>query len=799
VEYKWQFSTDNGANWTDIASTNLTSYTPSSAISQTTWYKRLARATCKTDWIGASETSPVKIIVSTRPVDGGFIGSSQGACSASFDPATINSISDASPCATNVEYKWQVRPNSQTIWQDLTSSNSSTYNPPVITETTRYRRVARLSGAADWSNAVFSNAVTMTVTSAIGVSRQPVNDTVYQQLGVAIFQAIPNITTVGAVTYQWEVFSVSTGLWSSVTNGGYYLGANDSTLYITNPVYAMNGNLYRCILTTATCGAITSNAATLYVLPTLTGTNSTTISCNSWTSSSVEVNIPVSNVGSLNSTTNVLRQINIAFGNQGACKKDMSTYSFTLIAPNGVSYKFIKGLTTSTFPLWGDIKFRDHSALEKISEYTTTVQSSYFPYSIGYYGVENDDIFIPTFNGINATGTWKVRIEKNNGTDGGISLEKAELIFGSKITAVDVTGNSINNACALATCMGADASVIIGTNNGYSDPDPNYPGGNFNGCNWNQANNNSAWYYFFASSTSAYITVSGLKAISSSGSSDMQMVVMNGSSGCLPLNSALWTVPTGGCSDDETINNSIYRSSNGGGTVTAGNVYSNGITANAEFNLTGLTPGQRYLLMIDGFGGTPSSYYIEIPSGGQNCILGGILPVRFSSFNANLKSRQTHLLWQTSYEENNRYYQAERSADGINWGAIYTVEGAGVRSNNIRNYATIDKQPLNGVNYYRIRQVNTDGSFSFSDVRTVNNGIGNAISIYPNPGKGIFTVSGLSKGQSHQLRVLDITGKLIQSANTSADMYRFNMTDAAHGVYFIQVDGKEHLRFVKTQ
>jgi hypothetical protein len=670
----------------------------------------------------------------------------------------------------------------------------------LITQTTRYRRAARLFGAADWTNVVFSNVVIMTITSAIGILSQPKSDTVYQQIGTAVFYAKPNITTAGSATYQWQISTNGGANWGNIANGGYYLGANDTALYVTNPIYTMSGHQYRCVITsTSSCGAVNSNTATLSVLPYKIGANLTTLTCDSWTASTIEVLIPVAGVGALNSSTNVLRQINLSIGNQGACRKDLSTYSFWLIAPNGTTYKFINGLTTSTSSVWGDIKFRDHPALEKINEYNTNVQASYFPYSIGYYAVEADNIFIPTFNGVNADGNWRLRIGKNNGTAGGISLEKAELIFGPQLVAIDVTGNSLNNSCSLATCMGADASIIIGTNNGYSDPDPNYPGGNFSSCNWNQANNNSAWYYFFASSSTANITVSGLKSISGSGSDDMQLVVMDGSNGC----SGPWAVPSGGCSNDETTNNSIYLSTvlgGKGGIATSGNIYVNGITANAEFNLTGLIPGRRYLLMIDGTGGNSSSFYIESTTGSQNCILGGLLPVRFSSLNAVLnKDKQTDLSWQTSNEFNNQYFQVERLGGGINWEVVYTVEGAGERSNVIRNYKIVDKQPFKGVNYYRIKQVNTDASYSYSEIRSVNNISANGLSLFPNPGKGVFTLSGLEKGISHHLRVLDHTGKLILSANTKDEAYRFEMNEVSPGVYFIQVDGKEYLRFVKTE
>jgi hypothetical protein len=62
-------------------------------------------------------------------------------------------------------------------------------------------------------------------------------------------------------------------------------------------------------------------------------------------------------------------------------------------------------------------------------------------------------------------------------------------------------------------------------------------------------------------------------------------------------------------------------------------------------------------------------------------------------------------------------------------------------------------------------------------------------------GKSIFDLSKLNKFLSHEISA----GKLIHSANINSNIYQFNMDEAAPGVYFIQVEGKEHLRFVKLQ
>jgi hypothetical protein len=751
-----------------------------------------------------------------NPSNGGTIASSQFQC-AGFDPAEITqSVAPSCNFGGTLQYQWQVSTQGPLSgFSDIVGENNVTYNPGPITKDAHYKRLTKVSCAAEW---VESNVVSATTTFKITGS--PLDVTVFSPTGSGVFGVEVNIST--GLSYQWE-FSIDGVVWSAVSAGPTYSITipaefpNRCFLQVNNPALAMNGYKYRCKITSSLCPSLplTTKVVTLTVVNQLTAGSTQTNACGSWTNQ-LDIPITVGGVGTLNTTTSTLRQINLHIGS-GSCRKNLSSYDFTLIGPEGGSrsLKFIDNFTSVSNNVWAKIKFRDHSALEKISEYDG--QASYFPYSYGYYAIENDNTLASTFSGMVADGQWTLRIEQTGGSANAISFTKAELIFGPDFVEKDVTGNSINNACALATCMGADQNIIIGTNIGYSGNDPNYPGHSptfdaggcgGNNCEWNAANNSSAWFYFFATSTSSYITVSGL-ATTSPGVADMQLMVLDGGNGCL---STGWSIPAGGCLDDESAcpsnpkmpNNHDYYAStviatSSGGTATAGQIYFNGITFNTEFKLSGLTVGRRYLLVLDGNGLNNSSFYIELESGAANCIFGGVLPVKYFSFNAAKYGSKNQLIWKTSEEINNDYFQVERSSDGREWSVLQSIEGAGRESRTLRAYEVFDDAPLIGANYYRIKQVSSDDSYTYSQVRKIMNDGDQSVSIYPNPGKGIFTLSGLEKGITHHIQLMDVTGKVIKSMNTSNDVLQIPMHDAAPGVYYIRVDGKSNLKFVNME
>lgn len=387
-------------------------------------------------------------------------------------------------------------------------------------------------------------------------------------------------------------------------------------------------------------------------------------------------------------TATVLKQVNIKMGS-AACKGNLTTYKARLKAPDGTVIQLFgntaagaPGFTTSGTSMWMDIKLRDDEALERVSDYTNAVQSGYFPYSIGYYRTTVPDAFT-SLNGINPNGTWVLQIAENTTSE--ISFQKIDLIFGSKIKMLNITTCSgDNNFCSGSTCMGG-SSIIRVNNDGYSQNDPQYMGNTVSSCSWNGANNNSAWLHFYAASTTAKITISGMKAAASSGSADQQAIVLQAPASCSTVPSV---VPTGGCPEDITRNNSVYLTANGGGTSASSNIYSNGITANCDFNLSGLTIGEKYYLYIDGNGGAASFLYVEMVSGAQDCNLSGTADLATSSTNG------IALLQKPCDDDEWTYYadpaNQNRLLFGIQWN-IGSTNCGGVAANNqtIKDNATV--------------------------------------------------------------------------------------------------------------
>lgn len=114
-----------------------------------------------------------------------------------------------------------------------------------------------------------------------------------------------------------------------------------------------------------------------------------------------------------------------------------------------------------------------------------------------------------------------------------------------------------------------------------------------------------------------------------------------------------------------------------------------------------------------------------------------VLPITLVNFEAFLNQQmQVELAWETETEVNNNYFSLERSADGTTFETIAMVKGAGT-STTKHAYTAIDKQPLSGLAYYRLRQVDFNGLMTISAITTVD--IRPAVEdmeVYPNPANG---------------------------------------------------------------
>lgn len=157
------------------------------------------------------------------------------------------------------------------------------------------------------------------------------------------------------------------------------------------------------------------------------------------------------------------------------------------------------------------------------------------------------------------------------------------------------------------------------------------------------------------------------------------------------------------------------------------------------------------------------------------------LPIDLIKFDYTIINSEVNLSWQVATEENNNYFTIERSANGVIWTEIDRVQGAG-NSNIITNYSIIDSKPLLGESYYRLKQTDFDGEYSFSNVIIVNNN-SPSLNILPNPSNGKFQIETKEK---IELTIFNTTGQEIYRNTLDASkICCIDLTSQPKGFYFL--------------
>ncbi len=168
------------------------------------------------------------------------------------------------------------------------------------------------------------------------------------------------------------------------------------------------------------------------------------------------------------------------------------------------------------------------------------------------------------------------------------------------------------------------------------------------------------------------------------------------------------------------------------------------------------------------------------------------LPIELVSFTATPDKDQVNIDWATMSESNNDYFTVEKSKNGMEFEELARVAGAG-NSTFKRDYTTVDKNPSLGFNYYRLKQTDYNGVFTYSKMVMVNFGNADlALVVYPNPvisNEINVNVTGI-EGESVNVMMRDVLGKVYYNKTTmlgtganQLHIDRDNTMPA--GVYFI--------------
>ncbi len=177
-----------------------------------------------------------------------------------------------------------------------------------------------------------------------------------------------------------------------------------------------------------------------------------------------------------------------------------------------------------------------------------------------------------------------------------------------------------------------------------------------------------------------------------------------------------------------------------------------------------------------------------------------ILPITYNHFTAEQNKQNIALNWQTATELSNKYFAVERSTNAVNYAAIAQVNSAGTGAI-AHEYNYTDKLPVPGTNYYRLKQTDADGKYSYSKVVSINYLKPGTILLLPNPAKDQLTVKGLNAANTSTISLLDQQGRLLQQFTVKQlAAYTFNIERLAAGSYIIRVkdnNGEATQKFVK--
>lgn len=185
--------------------------------------------------------------------------------------------------------------------------------------------------------------------------------------------------------------------------------------------------------------------------------------------------------------------------------------------------------------------------------------------------------------------------------------------------------------------------------------------------------------------------------------------------------------------------------------------------------------------------------------------IGSPMPVTLVSFEVKQGSENSaSLTWQTSEERNNAGFEIEMSLDARSYKKVGFVDGNGSTTAS-RHYQYSVKDLQSGRYYFRLKQLDYDGKFEYSQIRAIElKSAGEVVAVYPNPTSGKLKIHpSLHNGQAFAVKIVDQSGRTVVSLPTSdryTNSYELDASGLRSGIYSVILTGMnftESIRFVK--
>ena len=160
-----------------------------------------------------------------------------------------------------------------------------------------------------------------------------------------------------------------------------------------------------------------------------------------------------------------------------------------------------------------------------------------------------------------------------------------------------------------------------------------------------------------------------------------------------------------------------------------------------------------------------------------------MLPVELLHFRAQGEGSSVQLNWATASERDNAGFVVERSTNGIDFGTVLEISGAG-NSTQLSLYEAVDHAPLHGISYYRLRQTDLDGTTTISDVLAVDRHA-MVIHAFPNPVEDLVTIQ--TAMEAAEASLYDAWGRLVLAQRATGATITMDMSALPSGAYVMRI------------
>ncbi len=170
----------------------------------------------------------------------------------------------------------------------------------------------------------------------------------------------------------------------------------------------------------------------------------------------------------------------------------------------------------------------------------------------------------------------------------------------------------------------------------------------------------------------------------------------------------------------------------------------------------------------------------------------GVFSAQNSGITANKEHENVAVKWEVEAYDESKYFEIQRSLDGITFETIATVE-ANKNPFDGGQYSFLDDQiseELSKTAFYKVKSILNDGQGRDSEVRSVDFEM-SYVSIYPNPTSDRFTVSTMLKGSANQLSIYNANGTLVSQNSNVSNGSQIDVKNLTPGVYHLQFQNKE--------